>query len=175
MTLKQLQSEFDARLKPQDYPLSMTIAQANAYEEESRVLWARLTAARSAASTLADVEPRLATLETWQAHLIDWRQKLCDQIEVCPPRDPRQHSLRLSILQIDRGLDFRNQAFPARLPLDDLMAESGISTTGTLAETCGQHWLGSLPAVDHRLRELQSRHDDAQVRLDRALQDEQSS
>jgi len=175
MTLKQLQSEFDARLKPQDYPLSMTIAQANAYEEESRVLWARLTAARSAASTLADVEPRLATLETWQAHLIDWRQKLCDKLEVCPPRDPQLSGLRLSVLQIDRGLDFRNEAFPARLPLDDLMAESGISTTGTLAETCAAHWRGSLPAVGQRLRELQSLRDDAQVRLDRALNDEQPS
>ena len=175
MTLKQLQSEFDARLKPQDYPLSMTIAQVNAYEEAGRVLSARLNAARNAAHTLADIGPQLAALKAWHGRLLDWRQRLCDEIEVCPPRDPRQHSLRLSILQIDRGLDFRNQAFPARLPLDDLMAEVGISTTGTLAETCGAYWRGSLPGVEQRLRELQSRLDDAQVRLDAALKDEHPS
>ena len=174
ITLDRLKSEYAELLSPLDMP-AMSLREMEAYETKRSMLHNRIRVIQESTRTLAEVAPELESLTTWHGHLVNLRQKLCDKLEVCPPRDPQLSGLRLSVLQIDRGLDFRNQAFPARLPLDDLMAEVGISTTGTLAETCGAYWRGSLPGVEQRLRELQSRLDDAQVRLDAALKDEQPS
>ena len=168
MTLDQLQLELAALPDPLDIPPR----RSEEYETRRSVLRARIETIRRASATLADVGPEIATLTGWHDFLDASRETLCAQLLALASGDQRQHGVKLSIMQIDRGLDFRNEGYPASLPLDDLLSAAGYaSSRGTLARTCGEAWRGSLPEVEHRLAELQARRDDAQRRLDAALRD----
>jgi hypothetical protein len=141
--------------------------------ETRRKLEARIVTARAARDTLTEVGPRLAEYEKWHAHLIDWREKLCNQLlEHAGPRDTQRNLFTLSIRRIDRGLDLMNECYPVRLPLDDLMKESGYAPTDLIDRANGGAWLGSLPYVEQRLRDLQKQRDQEQARLNDALRDD---
>mgnify|MGYP001591526214 CR=1 FL=1 len=178
MTLDQLQAELAALLDPLDIPRSWITRQLNDYEERRRILSARIAAYRAATSTLAEVDPQIAPLKKWHGHQVAWRKTLCDRLLALPARlrDPvqlaLQQSLRLSIIRIDRGLDFMNDMLPANLPLDDLMREAGYVPRDPVARAHGEAWFGCLPDVERRLRDLQKRRDAAQADLDDALRDE---
>jgi hypothetical protein len=115
------------------------------------------------------VDPQIAALTKWLGRLVSWRKTLWDRLLVCPPQ--MQNALTLSIARIDRDLDFMGECLPAHLPLDDLLAEAGYVPSSPMARANGEAWLGCLPYVEDRLKELQARHDDAQGRLDAALRD----
>jgi len=83
------------------------------------------------------LKEEIANLTTWRDRLVAWRKTLCDQLLDCPPRSPQIALLKLSIIRIDRDLDFT-----VHMPLDDLMAAEGAT------------WLGCLPDVEQRLKAL---------------------
>ena len=124
--------------------------------------------------TLAEVEPQIAEQEAWLEFLTRSRQTLGDDLAAIDPaaRDNktlgRADALKLSIRQIDRGIDFRNELCPVWLPLDDLLREAGYQDAGTLASTVGAAWRGSLPRVNHRLAELRKRRDQTRGALNAA-------
>jgi hypothetical protein len=162
-TIEQLQADLAA----------LPVEQAIDPRLKRHILDARITAARNETSTLAELDALIVDTTTWRDHLVEWRKTFCDELLALPKGDLRAQGLKLSIIQIDRGLDFWNEAFPARIPLDDLMAAAGYQPDGkTLAMSCGACWRGSPPVVEKRLRDLQKRRDDAQARLDAALRDD---
>src|SRR5260221_6338911 len=124
MTLAQLDADDAARKDPLDLPRTMTQREIDAYVTDSAMLARRRSSARIAAHTLAEVEPQLAEFTAWRDHLTEWRQTLCDQLLDLPPRAPQANGLKLSIIRIDRGTNFE-EAQPAWIPLDDLMAAAG--------------------------------------------------
>jgi hypothetical protein len=132
---------------------------------------ARLTQANLALDRLAEIEPELAAFEKWHGHLIEWRQILSDRL--LTGAVTAMQGLTLSIKRIDRDLDFMNEAFPANMPLDDLMREAGYVPRDSVARAAGDAWLGSIPRAELRLAELRQQRDQAQRQLDQALgQDE---
>jgi len=165
MTLEQLEQELAALPDPLDIPPR----QVEQYETRRSMLRARAQTIRVATGTLADVEPRLLELEKWHGHLVSWRKTLCNQLLACLPH--QQYALKLSILRIDRGLDLMGEGFPSNLPLDDLMRDAGYVPSSPVARANGEAWLGSMPRVEERLKELRRQRDDAQARLDAALRD----
>jgi hypothetical protein len=175
MSLEQLEQDLAGMLSPLDIPRSWSFRELNEYETRRAVLTVRIRTIRSCTTTLAEVDPQLRTLTTWRDHLTTWRKTLLDRLEALPPARTgpelgAQQNLKRSILQIDRGLDFRNGAFPVNLPLDDLMRADGLeSPRGTLVSTCGEAWRGSMPLVEQRLAQLQQQHNDAQQQLDDAM------
>jgi hypothetical protein len=148
-------------------PLDVPPRQLADYEAKADTLDARILTIQIAQSILAEVDPLLATYTKWRDHLVSWRKTLCDELLACPAI--KQRGLELSIQRIDWGLDFVNEMLPANLPLDDLMREAGYVPRDAVARANGEAWLGSMPAVEERLKALQARHDDARERLDAAL------
>jgi hypothetical protein len=133
----------------------------------------RITGGRDAESTLAELDALIVDTTTWKRHVVEWRQQHCEKLLALPKGDSRAHGYKMGLVQIDHGFDFWNEAFPARIPLDDMMAAAGYQPDGkTLAMSCGACWRGSLPVVEKRLRDLQKRRDDAQAGLDAALRDD---
>jgi hypothetical protein len=62
-----------------------------------------------------------------------------------------------------------NEAHPAHMPLDDLMAAEGYVPASLVARAHNDQWLGSLPQVEMKLRELRPCRDDAVARRDAVL------
>jgi len=141
--------------------------------QKRQTLRRRIAAIRAAKSELAEVDSQLDKLKKWRDFLVASRQTLCDEVIALRPQDERRYGLALSIMQIDRGLNFHGEGQPQNLRLDDLMKAAGYaSPRGTLAETCGDDWLGSMRFVDQQIKELNRRHDVAQERLAEALRDD---
>jgi hypothetical protein len=118
-------------------------------------------------STLKSVEPKIVTLTTWHDHLVAWRAELSERLSTCDAST--KHAIELSIRRIDYGLDFMNQAYPANLPLDDLMRDAGHIPCDAFARASGDQWFGTLPVVTQRLQELIAKRDEAQRMLDHVL------
>ena len=137
-------------------------------------LEARHTAYRNAATERAECDLKWNDDTRWHAFLVSARKTIGDELlATYGPRDPRVMGLKLSLMQIDRGLDFWGECMPARMRLDDLMAEAGYQPDGrTLAQSCGACWKGSLHETERRLRDLDARRAAAQAQMDRALRDE---
>jgi hypothetical protein len=178
-TLEQLEAELAALPAPLDTPGDWTPHQRQDHEERRRMLTACVHLARNATSTLAEVAPVLADLTTWHDLLERWRALLCEELltfkmyDRNPALRARKQAVELSLRQIDRGLDFRGEAFSVRLPLDDLMERDGAADpSGTLTTTVAAAWKGSLKTVEPRLRELQRRCDEAAALLAGALMDD---
>jgi hypothetical protein len=175
-TLDQIVRQLAALPDEQDIPLSWTRRQLDDLRQKRCVLDARLTTARRATSTLAEVGPQIATLTKWRDHLAAWRATLCDRLVALAPAHTapefgQRQTLELSITRIDQGLDLGpsgNCAY-GHLPLDDLMRDAGYVPRDLVARAQGEAWLGCMPDVERRIAELQKRHDDAQARLTEAL------
>jgi hypothetical protein len=166
--LEQLNQQLAALPDPLDVPPRQYI---DVETKRSRLL-AQIQTIGMAQATLADVDPKVAELEKWRDHLVSWRKALCDELLACPRTEAgRLRCLELSVIRIDRGLDFMNEAYPARLPVDDLMAAAGYVPHDAVARAHGDAWLGPMPSVEQRLRELHARQADARTRLHAALGD----
>lgn len=80
-------------------------------------------------------------LVAWRDQLVRWRKTLCDRMLAVGPRDSAIQGLRLSVMRIDRNLDFRYPVeYWLTTPLGELMA--------------GCSWRGCLPDVERRIREF---------------------
>ncbi len=141
------------------------------YARKQSALMGKIRTASTSLSTLAEVEPKISDLTKWRDHEIDWRQTCLAKLETLDPKDPKRYGWELSLRRIEFGLDFMNEALPARLPLDDLMAASGFVPADPVARAQGDAWYGSLPEVEHRLRDLEARAADARLRLRFVLAD----
>lgn len=119
--------------------------------------------------TLEETEPAIDNLEKWLGDLNTMRDRLCDELKACPPQSPKMLGLTLSIRQIDSGLRFHSEGYPASLPIDDLLKAAGYDMGGTLTMTCAARWPGSLADTERRLKALRKRHDDAQSALGSGL------
>jgi hypothetical protein len=168
-TLESMRRDLDALMPSDDLPGSWSTREREAYETRRRVLQARIGQSQNARQTLAEVDAELKPLVEWHDLLNCWRADLCTQLLACERLDPRAHAIKLSVLQIDRGLSFASAALPATLPLDTLMHRDGVGVGVTLSQSCGSYWRGSLPQVLARLKSLQQRRAEAQSQLDDAL------
>lgn len=119
--------------------------------------------------TREETESAIPPLEKWLDDLNTMRETLCDELKACPPQSPKMLGLKLSITMIDRGLNFRSELHPDKLPIDDLLKAAGYDMGGTLALTCAARWPGSLMDTERKLKALRKRHDDAARELRNAL------
>jgi hypothetical protein len=161
-------------------PSLLDVAGPRAQEEvyiRRRVLDARLNAARTAASLVADLDAEINPRLVWRDHLIEWRPILANQLQACPPRaDTRtaeytRLGLEISIQAIDRGFNFSGETYPPDVLLFSMMSEVGYTAPPSEPWNLWRAGYGSLPAVEQRLAELQKLRDEAQARLDAALRD----
>jgi hypothetical protein len=142
----------------------------------------RIVDLRSALTLLENVEPKLAQLSKWRADQEAWRKALADELFELPSpirtaQDrSRYRDLELSIRTLDAGLRVLDDTgvMLEDLRLGALMRASGLERN--LPAPAGEMglrlpWLGSIPEVERRIRELQERCGDAQARLDAALHD----
>ena len=169
-TLEQLQAELAALPKQ---------------SRKAEIQEARITATKNAASTVAQMDPLTMKFATFRDHQVGWRETLGTELFACPSYARtgselgRLQNLKLSIMTIDRGLGVLDDTGYAleTLRLGQLMRESGyVEAPPTDGRAIGRlPWLGSLPAVEQRLKDLQQRRDEAQETLDRLLQDEHVS
>jgi hypothetical protein len=175
-----LQKEFNELLHPNDFPGDWSIRQVDAYEQRRHTLSVVIQTARAAASTLADVVPRLATETQCQSHLVAWRQALSDELAALAPSTKHdlgvQQNLSLSIQAIDRGEGVvKGTGYGLEtLRLGTLMREAGYKPAPTIeGHAFGRlPWAGSLPEVTDRIAALTKQRNEAQAQLDEALLDE---
>jgi hypothetical protein len=165
--IARLEAELSALGSAED--VLLTYAAQAEYARVQSWLMGRLRTIRTSTATLTEVEPQIAALEKWRADEIDRREPCLSKLATLDPKDPKRYGWELSLRRIDRGLDLQNEMYPARLPLDDLMAAAGYVPADPVARAAGDAWYGSLPQVEHRLRELTAKRDDAQDRIDRVL------
>ena len=157
-------------------------AQATYYAMRS-TLWNRRQAITTNAATLAQVEPRIEADERWEKDLIAIRAQLNAELEAGPPRIRTerelavQQALKLSVKIIDFGKRCNGEWTPGieTLRLGALLIEKGYRQAPPEPNTNQVHgeveWHGSVGEVQHRLRELRARRDDARKRLDDALRE----
>lgn len=147
----------------------------NTYNEQAKdgatrsFLSGRLRILENGSATLVALMPRIECDTTWRDHLTEWRQTCLSTLATLDARDPQRYGWELSIQRIERGLELMTEALPARLPLDDLMAAAGYVPESAVSRAAGDSWYGTLPEVERRLRELITKRDDAQDRIDRVL------
>src|SRR2546428_10281570 len=91
MTLEQLEALHDARKDPRDLPHETTTLEATAYGAETATLGLRITMAKAAQATLAELDVSEPHDVGWLDHLNSWRQVLCAELlEIKSPiRDPK--------------------------------------------------------------------------------------
>lgn len=160
---------------------ALLLLEAAAASQKRQTLLGRIAAVRAATSTLAELAPQIAQFTKWYDDQGAWRKRLCDELLALPkartgPELGTQQNLKLSIIVLDRGdgaVDGTGYA-KETLRLGTLMRESGyVPAPPVDGQAVGRlPWLGSMPYVEQRLRDLQQRHDDAQARLDAALRDD---
>jgi hypothetical protein len=147
-----------------------TLTSYRAQEEhaaQESALKGRLRTIRIAVKTITELDPQIEALSTWRDYLITWRAQFVDQLKTATPR--QINGLQLSIRRIDVGLDLMRELFPARLPLDDRMAECGYTPQDAAARACGDAWIGTLSYTEARLKDLCAQRDEERDRLARAL------
>ena len=177
MTVESLQAEL-AALPNDEESLQR---QLDDLSQKRETLSSRILAARTATDALANMVPEMAAEIEWRDHLIDWRQTLCDELLALPPRIRTdrelgaKQNLTLSILTIDRGRPGDDAGWALEnLRLGQLMREAGYREGPKIEnQVIGRlPWYGSMPDVEHRIKELTNRRNDAQARLTEALLDD---
>jgi hypothetical protein len=163
-TLADLETEFAALPDPTDVPMTLRAQAADAALRSS--LRNRIRDARRSPDILAEWEPKLASDLAYRDILNDVRERLCAELlALAKPRTDHEFgvrvNVRLSIAALDRGAG--------------LVDGSGWSIDtlrlGALLREAGTTWRGSLPEVERRIRDAQSRVNDARHRLAQALRD----
>jgi hypothetical protein len=117
-------------------------------------------AVRDATSTLAELDPEIATKTACRNALASARQRMCAEL-MAQPSHYEMVSLRLSIATCDRGLG----------AIEGTGCALEALRLGVLLREAGASWQGSIPVVERQIKELQARRDDAQGRLDAALRE----
>jgi hypothetical protein len=175
MTTSELEQARATRLDPLDLPNSTTRREADAYAAITAELDGRISRAKNAIATLADLELKIAPDVQKRNLLTTWREEFCQKLLAIKPSDrdratmERQNGLRLSIENIDRGCStWPNGAPMIGGPLADAIREAGY----TQSERPGPAWFGSLSDVVSRIADVQKRIDTAQAQLDEALLDD---
>jgi hypothetical protein len=192
-TLEALEQELASLGSPGDVPLTYN-AQAE-YARKQSALRGRIRTIQVSQRTMQEVEPQLVDLTAWQRHLLGWREEICgarpelpdllrerqepnrimgciDRVDVPPDAT---YSQVLSLRVVESGLSALDGSgyMLETLPLGDCMRASGYSeTVPPPPGEAGMRlpWFGSLREVETRLKELQTRRDDAATRLERAVQ-----
>jgi hypothetical protein len=177
-TLARLKQEL-ADLGDQGDVLLTYNAQAEFARKQS-TLMGRMSTIRRSESILKEVKPKIDADEAWLAQLNDWRSKLVEELHARPvPRTAKERgeeqNLALSIQVIDRSYRVVEGSGYGleKLRLGALMRESGyVASPPAPGQTFGfLPWLGSVPEVEHRLREMHAKRNDARSRLEAALRD----
>jgi hypothetical protein len=163
-----------------DYPLSWTQKQANAYVAETATLDKKIAAFNAAVETWAAL-PTLDADTKWLAHLKTWRDTISDERLAIksPIRDKatreRAQSLEWSIKLIDHG--WAANRLPSKIVtlastrLGELMAAANYDVAGEgLYGPRG--FRGSLPDTEQRVKTLTRQRAEAQAALDLALEDD---
>lgn len=163
---------------PSEENLERQLAQLR---QQRETLSTRMKTIRSVTSALAHLEPELATEIKWRDHLVGWRQTLCDELLAFPSRirDDREwgrkQSVQLSIMAIDQGRFSDEGGWSLEtLRLGHLMREAGYVEGPKIEnQTHGRlPWFGSVPEVERRIADLQTRLASAEAALDEALMDD---
>jgi len=181
MTLEQLEALRAARLDPADLPHTTTQRQATAYAAQTATLDHRITTAKSALATLAELSDDADV--AWLDHLNTWRKVLCDELLTIksPIRDKqemgRNINLTLSIKCIDFGAGVLKDSGRelTNLRLGELMVASGFEVIGADPDRnfAGRlEWHGSLKETEQRMKETARRRAQAEQQLASALMDD---
>jgi hypothetical protein len=184
MTVEQLEQLRAARLDLADLPAATTRRAAGDYARDTAALDHRLTTAKAALATLAELSTDDADADAeWLGHLETWRKVLCDELLAIPSpvRDKqvlgRRQTLTFSIKCVDFGPDaFRDTGWELESSaLGALMVASGYEVVGA---DPSRHfggtlpWHGSIKEVERRLRDRARRRAQAEEQLASALMDD---
>jgi hypothetical protein len=171
-------AEWEAQLAalPEQGDVPQTYNTQADYVRRQSFLTGHIRSARMQLETLAEVEQQIADLEPWLANLQTWRTALSTDLLALPRGDKRAWNYAQGIRVIDRGLGViaNSGHMLETLRLGQLMRDSGY--TQSVPPPPGEAmmrlpWLGSLPEVERKLRDLTVRRDDARQALEGLLRE----
>lgn len=176
-TLAALRKSVSEMLEPLDIPGNWTQRQRDDYEGRRSALLGTISRLGAAARVLDKLVPTIEADEKWLDFLRTSRERMSKELVRLDANDRdvkvlgRIHGLKVGILMIDRGFDFRNEMLPATTPLDDLMKQSGFEGGGTLASTGGAAWRGDMPLIEWRLKGARRQAEEEIGQVDVAMRD----
>ena len=192
--LESLKRQLAALPNQEDVPLTYKAQAEHAAKQSS--LTGRIRTIQSATAALAECNPTITFLTEWRSQLLEWREALTaaqpealspealaerkvanrivgfiDRVDV-PKGATYSQVLSIKVIEIGPVVLQDTGVMLETLPLGRMMRESGYTESVTPPPgEVGMRlpWYGSLREVDARLKELQVRKRDAEVRLERAI------
>jgi hypothetical protein len=178
VTLEQLEQQRAARLAPEQLR-NMPMNEAADYVAATATLDNRVSAAKQAVATIAELTAQAEADANWLANLGAWRAVLCDELLAIPmyTREKtiagKRLSLNMSIDAVDRGITDTYRLVVLRL--GQLMQASGYQPLGAdpAQNNHGRMpWFGCVKEVEQRIKVTEERLLKAQAQLDDLLLDD---
>jgi hypothetical protein len=175
VTLEQLEQQRAARLAPEQLR-NMPMNEAADYVAATATLDNRVSAAKQAVATIAELTAQAEADANWLANLGAWRAVLCDELLAIPmyTREKtiagKRLSLNMSIDAVDRGITDTYRLVVLRL--GQLMQASGYQPLGAdpAQNNHGRMpWFGCVKDVEQRIKVTAERLLKAQAKKLRAV------